>query len=60
MPGRVGAENTLVQNDTGISVAMNESFALKAAVQVRHNTDVTGSTDRTDTLTTLNLVHNID
>ncbi|MBB5208754.1 DUF481 domain-containing protein [Chiayiivirga flava] len=54
-----GDDNTFGQNDTGISVAMNESFALKAGVQVRHNTEVGPATKKTDTLTKVNLVYNI-
>ncbi len=52
-----GADNTFAQNDFGISVAMNESFALKAGLQARHNTEVGPDTRRTDTLTTINLVY---
>jgi putative salt-induced outer membrane protein len=54
-----GDDNTFAQNDFGVSVAMNESFALKAGVQLRHNTDVGPNIDKTDTLTTVNLVYNI-
>jgi putative salt-induced outer membrane protein len=54
-----GSDNTLAQNDAGVSVAMNEAFALKAGVQLRHNTDVGVGIDKTDTLTTVNLVYNI-
>ncbi len=55
-----GSDNTFAQNDIGVTVAMNESFALKAGLQVRHNTDVGPGTDKTDTLTTINLVYSID
>lgn len=54
-----GSDNTFAQNDFGVAVAMNESFALKAGIQVRHNTDVGVGVDKTDTLTTVNLVYNI-
>lgn len=54
-----GSDNTFAQNDFGIAVAMNESFALKAGVQLRHNTDVGPGIDKTDSLTTVNLVYNI-
>lgn len=55
-----GSDNTFVQNDLGIVVAMNEAFALKAGLQVRHNTEVDGvdNVKKTDTLTTVNLVYN--
>lgn len=53
-----GQDNTFAQNDFGLSVAMNERFALKAGLQARHNTEVK-DTDirRTDTLSTVNLVY---
>ena len=55
-----GKDNTFIQNDLGVAVAMNERFALKAALQTRHNTDVdqAAGIKRTDTLTTVNLVYN--
>ena len=55
-----GRDNTFIQNDLGVVVAMNERFALKAALQTRHNTDVdqAGGVRKTDTLTTVNLVYN--
>lgn len=52
-----GSDNAFAQNDFGVAVAMNESFALKAGVQLRHNTDVGPGTRKTDTLTTINLVY---
>jgi putative salt-induced outer membrane protein len=51
-----GSDNTFVQNDLGILVSMTQTLALKAAFQVRHNTESVDGADRTDTLTTLNLV----
>lgn len=54
-----GSDNTFGQDDFGVQVAMNEAFALKAGLQVRHNTDVGPGIDKTDTLTTVNLVYNI-
>jgi len=55
-----GKDNTFIQNDLGVAVAMNERFALKAGLQTRHNTDVdqAAGVRRTDTLTTVNLVYN--
>jgi len=55
-----GKDNTFAQNDLGVSVAMNERFALKAGLQARHNTDVdeVAGIKKTDTLTTVNLVYN--
>lgn len=54
-----GNDNTFAQNDLGLAVAMNESLALKAGLQTRHNTDVDeeAGVKKTDTLTTLNLVY---
>jgi putative salt-induced outer membrane protein len=54
-----GSDNTFAQNDLGISVAMNEAFALKAGLQVRYNSEVDAAAGvkKTDTLTTLNLVY---
>lgn len=52
-----GQDNTFAQNNFGVAVAMNESFALKAGVEVRHNTDVGPDIEKTDTLTTVNLVY---
>lgn len=52
-----GSDNTFAQNDFGVSVAMNESLALKAGLQLRHNTDVSPGTRKTDTLSTINLVY---
>lgn len=49
-------DNTFAQNDIGIAVSINESLALKAAFQVRHNTEVPLGTERTDTLTSVNIV----
>ena len=51
-----GSDNTFVQNDLGVAVAMNATLSLKATLQARHNTDVAPGLDRTDTLMTLNLV----
>jgi putative salt-induced outer membrane protein len=52
-----GADNTFVQNDLGLKVAMNSKLALKASLQVRNNSEVAPGTDKTDTLTTVNLVY---
>jgi putative salt-induced outer membrane protein len=49
--------NTFIQNDLGLQVKINSSLALKAALQVRHNSDVPASLDKTDTLTTINVVY---
>ena len=54
-----GSDNTFVQNDIGIQVQINETLALAAAYSVRHNTDPPLGFEKTDTLTTLNLVYEI-
>ena len=54
-----GEANTFAQNDLGVQVAMNASLALKAGVQLRHNTRVGAETEKTDSLTTLNLVYRL-
>lgn len=55
-----GSDNTFLQNDIGIAVAMNEKFALKAGLQARYNSEVEPGTKKTDTLTTINLVYRIN
>lgn len=54
-----GSDNTFLQNDLAVAVAMNEAFALKAGLQARHNTEVdeAAGVEKTDTLTTVNLVY---
>lgn len=51
-----GEENTFAQNDIGLAVSINKSLALKASLQARHNTEVPLGTERTDTLTSVNIV----
>jgi putative salt-induced outer membrane protein len=52
-----GSDNTYLQNDLGLEVSMNESFALRLGYQVRHNTDVDPGRDKTDTLATIGLIY---
>ena len=52
-----GSDNTFARNDFGVMVKMSEALALKAGLEVRHNTDVPVGVKKTDTLTTLNLVY---
>lgn len=54
-----GSDNTFVQNDLGLVVAMNSRLALKAALQTRYNSDVPDNRRNTDTLTTVNLVYKL-
>lgn len=53
-----GSDNTYLQNDLGLTVAINSRFALKVGFQVRNNSDVPPGVDKTDTLTSANLVYN--
>ncbi|MDX1554857.1 MAG: DUF481 domain-containing protein [Xanthomonadales bacterium] len=54
-----GSDNTYLQNDTSLGVAINARFAVKVAFQWRHNTDLPpGAVDDTDTQFTTNLVYN--
>ncbi|GAB2658081.1 DUF481 domain-containing protein [Arenimonas aestuarii] len=50
------SDNTFAQNDIGIAVSINKTLALKVAFQARHNTDVPVGTERTDTLSSVNIV----
>ncbi len=52
-----GSDNTYIQNDLGLTVAINTKFALNLAYQVRNNSDVPAGVDKTDTQTSVNLVY---
>jgi putative salt-induced outer membrane protein len=52
-----GVTNTFARNDIGVRVKMSESMALRAGVEVRHNTDVLPTRDKTDTVTTVNVTY---
>lgn len=54
-----GADNTLVQNDLALQVKMTDVLALAVGYSVRHNTDPQVGFEKTDTLTTINLVYEI-
>ncbi len=56
----IGSDNTYVESDTALLVAMNEAFSLKAGVLIRHNTDPAEGADETDTITSINLVYNFN
>lgn len=53
-----GSDNTFIQNDTSLTVAINKTFAVKLAYQYRYNTDPPLGSDDTDTTFTTNLVFN--
>ncbi|HEU4774844.1 MAG TPA: DUF481 domain-containing protein [Lysobacter sp.] len=52
-----GRDNTFARNELGLKVKMSDALALKAGVEVRHNTDVLPDTRKTDTLTTVNIAY---
>jgi len=54
-----GADNTYYQNDLALQVKMTEVLALAVGYSVRHNTDPPLGFEKTDTLTTVNLVYEI-
>lgn len=53
----VGKSNAFVRNEAGVQVKISDAFALKAGLEVRHNSDVPAATKKTDTLTTVNVVY---
>mgnify|MGYP002778644815 CR=1 FL=1 len=55
-----GADNTYVQNELSLEVAMSERLALGVSHTVRHNDAVSPGVRRTDQLTTANLVLRFD
>lgn len=54
-----GADNTYLQNELSLQVKMMEALALAVGYAVRHNTDPPFGFDKTDTLTTINLVYEL-
>jgi putative salt-induced outer membrane protein len=54
-----GSDNTFVQNDIALQVKMTDVLALAVGYSVRHNTDPPFGFEKTDTLTTINLVYEI-
>jgi len=53
-----GSNNTFMQNDAGLQVAINKAFALKVGYQIRRNSDVAPGVKKTDQVMTTNLVYN--
>lgn len=53
----VGEANTFLANELAVQVKINTSLSLAAGIGVRHNTDSPTGRDKTDTLTSLNLVY---
>ena len=54
----ISSDNTFFQNEAALLVSMNEKFALKAGIIIRHNTDPADGFDETDTITVASLVYN--
>jgi putative salt-induced outer membrane protein len=54
-----GSDNTFVQNDIALQVKMTDVLALAVGYSVRHNTDPPVGFEKTDTLTTINLVYEL-
>jgi putative salt-induced outer membrane protein len=54
-----GADNTFLQNDLALQGKMTDVRALAVGYSVRHNTDPPVGFEKTDTLTTINLVYEI-
>lgn len=54
----IGSDNSFIENNLALTVAMNDQFALKAGVLVRHNTDPAPGKKETDTVSSINLVYN--
>jgi putative salt-induced outer membrane protein len=52
-----GEDNTFLQNQIGLRVAVNDRFAVKLGLEVRHNTQAPEDLDKTDTVSTVNLVY---
>ena len=52
-----GEANTFLSNELALQVKINARLSLAAGLGVRHNTDPPSGRDKTDTLTTLNLVY---
>jgi putative salt-induced outer membrane protein len=52
-----GSDNTYVQNDLGLEVTISGALGLRVGYQVRHNTDVLPTIEKTDTLVTVGLLY---
>lgn len=54
-----GSLDTLIANDLGLQVAMNETLALSIGYSIRDNTKPASGVKKLDQVTTVNLVYNI-
>lgn len=57
--GEFNATNNFVQNEVGVAVKMTTRLALSLAYAVRHNTKPPPGFEKTDTLSTVNLVYEV-
>ncbi len=55
----VTSDNNFVQNEVGVTVKVYNRIALSLAYAVRHNTDPPDGFQKTDTLSTVNLVYEV-
>jgi putative salt-induced outer membrane protein len=55
-----GGENTAVADDIALQVSMTKSLALAVGFGIRYNSEPPPLSESTDTLTTVNLVYNIE
>ena len=53
----IGSDNTFIENDAALFVAISDRFSLKVGFIVRHNTDPAPGADETDTISSLSLVY---
>ena len=53
-----GENNTFTQFNTALAISMTDAFSVSLGYEVRNNTDIPpGDTEKTDTVTTVNLVY---
>lgn len=53
------SDNTFLQNELSLQVSMSERLSLAVGYAIRHNTDPPPGFDKTDTLTTVNVVYEV-
>jgi putative salt-induced outer membrane protein len=59
MTAEYTADNTFLQNEVALQVKMNDKLALALGYAIRHNTDPPAGFEKTDTLTTVNVVYEV-
>ncbi len=55
-----GSDNTFLKNVTALNAEISGDFGLQVAYEIRHNTDVADGIDKTDRVSSINLVYAID